>query len=285
MRSALRVRMMALRTVRHPGLIVGCVALLACAPTVELPPAPIPPALLRSSRDPAILLARAMAPVLYVQRDEPFALDRVAVVVHPARPIIAYHLLWRHDINGQWLPWAKPSDEEVVWVGYDSLTLAPHDLWTYWHGTILHTPWRTGAQPAVDVQWGKHGSLPHDVIESDLPRTKTLNVFYALAYILIPDIWLGRLSHGGPAGFFHSYARYRDFSIVMDLRDRLDAVFRTDDASSALRTVFGPRYAHKMAWPLAATRLPQVQSLHRATARDTIPDHLVQNDPFGQDDQ
>ena len=244
--------MKALLHCRQSALVSSCLGILACAPKVTLPPAPLQPAALRSSRDSAILLARALAPVLYVQRDEPFALDRVAVVVHPTRPIIAYHLLWRHDINGQWLPWAKPSDEEVVWVGYDSITAVPRDLWTYWHGTILHTPWAAGVHPAVDVQWGKHGSLPHDVVESDLPRAKTLNVFYALAYVLIPDIWLGRLSHGGPVGFFHSYARYRDFSVVLDLRDRLDAVFRADDASSLLPTVFGPRYAHKTAWPGAA---------------------------------
>jgi hypothetical protein len=195
------------------------------------------------------MLARALAPVLYVQRDEPFALDRVAAVRHPTRPIIAYHLLWRHDINGQWLPWAMPSDEEIVWVGYDPVTTAPRELWTYWHGSILHTPLSADAQPAVDVQWGKHGSLPHRVIESDLPRGKTLNVFYVLGYLFLPDHWLGRISHGGPLGFFHTYARYRDFSIVMDLRDRLDAVFRTEDPSRELPAVFGPRYAHKRAWP------------------------------------
>jgi hypothetical protein len=230
--------------------ICWCLVLLACAPTVQLPPAPLPREALRSARDSSTVLARALAPVLYVQRDEPFPLDRVAAVRHPTRPIIAYHLLWRHDINGQWVPWAVPSDEEVVWVGYDPSTGAPRDLWTYWHGSILHTPWSADAQPAVDVQWGKHGSLPHGVIESDLPRAKTLNVFYVLEYFFLPDIWLGRISHGGPLGFFHSYARYRDFSIVMDLRDRLDAVFCVEDPSRVLPTVFGRRYAHKRPWPL-----------------------------------
>jgi hypothetical protein len=210
---------------------------------------PLPREALRSACDSSIVLARALAPVLFVQRDEPFSLDRVAAVLHPTRPIIAYHLLWRHDIHGQWLPWAMPSDEEVVWVGYDYSTAEPRDLWAYWHGSILHTPWSADAQPAVDVQWGKHGSLPHGVIESDLPRCKTLNVFYVLEYFLLPDIWLGRMSHGGPLGFFHSYARYRDFSIVIDLRDRLDAVFRTEDPSQVLPAVFGPRYPHKRAWP------------------------------------
>src|ERR1700719_3938927 len=79
--------------------------------------------------------AKSLAPVLYLQRDGPFPLDRVVAVVHPTEPVIAYHLLWRHDVNGQWLPWAKPSDEEVAYVGYDPGTHAPTEIWTYWHGT------------------------------------------------------------------------------------------------------------------------------------------------------
>ena len=197
----------------------------------------------------AVALARALAPVLYVQRDEHFPLERVVAVVHPSLPLIAYHLDWKWDVNGQWVPWARSSDAEEIWVGYDSTTHAPTDLWTYWHGTVLHTSWRNKGQPAISVQWGKHGSLPHGVIESDLPRTSTLNVMYAMSYALLPDIWLGKLGHGGPWGFFHGYARYRDFSRVVPLDQRLSAVVRTADARAALRAVFGKRYAGKASWP------------------------------------
>jgi hypothetical protein len=238
---------------RPQALSIGwCLLLLACAPRVQLPPIPLPRDVLLSTCDSSVVLARALAPVLHVQRDEPFELDRVVAVVHPTRPIIAYHLLWRHDIHGQWLPWAKPSDEEIVWVGYDPSTGAPRELWTYWHGNILHTPWSPDVRPAIDVQWGKHGSLPHGIIESDLPRFKTLNVFYLLEHLLIPDIVLGRVSHGGPIGFFHGYDRYRDFSHVIDLHDRLDAVFSSEEPSRELPAVFGPRYSHKRPWPLEA---------------------------------
>lgn len=194
-------------------------------------------------------IARSLAPVLYVQRDEPFRLLRVVAVLHPTRPIIAYHLLWSHDVNGQWMPWTKPSDEEVVWVGYDPETLAPTTLWTYWHGTILSTDWRNRGQAAIDVQWGKHGSLPHGVIESDLPRLKTLNDFYAVEFLLLPDIWLGKIAHGGPWGFFHSYRRYRDYSQVMALDDRLDGVLRTEDPREGLHALFGSIYSNKTWWP------------------------------------
>jgi D-aminopeptidase len=47
-------------------------------------------------------------------------------------------LVWKWDVNGQWMPWTKSSDEEEVWVRYDSPSGIVTDLWTYWHGTILH---------------------------------------------------------------------------------------------------------------------------------------------------
>ncbi len=232
---------------RTLALIGFAVVSSACGRHVQLPPVPVAPPGVADSVD--WQLARTLAPVLYVQRDEPFPLLRVVAVVNPARPIIAYHLLWSHDVNGQWMPWTKPSDEEEVWVGYDRETGSATELWTYWHGTILSTDWRGKGQPAIDVQWGKHGSLPHRVIESDLPRTKTLNAFYVAEYVLLPDIWLGKIAHGGPWGFFHSYGRYREFSRVTPLATRLDAVLHTEDARPGLHAIFGTIYSNKRWWP------------------------------------
>jgi hypothetical protein len=194
------------------------------------------------------MLARALSPLLYLQRDEWFPLERAVAVLHPTLPIIAYHLLWRDDVNGSWIPFTVPTDEEVVWVGYDS-TLAPTDLWTYWHGTLLHTDWRDRGQVGVDVQWGKHGSLPHGIVASDLPRMKTLNAFYAFTWIGLPDIWLGDLTRRGPLCFCHGFARYRDFSRPMFTGNRLDAVVRSVDAREALAAVFGRPYSRKVPWP------------------------------------
>ena len=228
-------------------IVIGALLLMSCGRHIQLPPIPSSPPGVADSVDQR--LAQKLAPVLYVQRDEPFPLLRVVAVLHRDRPIIAYHLLWSHDVNGQWMPWTKPSDEEEIWVGYDEETGLPTKLWTYWHGTILSTDWRGKGQPAIDVQWGKHGSLPHRVIESDLPRTKSLNAFYLGEYFLLPDIWLSKIAHGGPWGFFHSYARYRDFSRVIPLGPRLDAVVRTDDARPALHALFGMIYSNKRWWP------------------------------------
>ena len=223
------------------------VLVMACGRQLQLPPVPVTMPAAADSADQA--LARSLAPVLYVQRDEPFPLVRTVAVLNPSRPIIAYHLLWSHDVNGQWMPWTKPSDEEEVWVGYDSTTHVPTTLWTYWHGTILRSDWRDKGQPAIDIQWGKHGSLPHGVIESDLPPLKSLNAFYMSEYLLLPDIWLGKLAHGGPWGFFHSYRRYRDFSMQLPLGVKLDAIVRAEDARPALHAVFGSIYSNKRWWP------------------------------------
>ena len=220
--------------------------LTGCGPRAHIPLGPANlPGLLAPS-DSGAQLARSLAPVLYLQRDETFPLSRAVAVLHPQKRIIAYHLMWRDDVNGSWIPFTVPTDQEVVWVGYDS-TLAPTDVWTYWHGPILHTKWPK-TQVAIDVQWGKHGSLPRGIRESDLPKPRTLNFFYASTIFLLPDIWLGDLTRKGPLGFFHSYRRYRDFSRPLLLATHLDAVTRAVDPDKVLQAVFG-KYSHKPAWP------------------------------------
>ena len=222
--------------------------LVACGPRAHIPPVPrrIPSALDRA--DSGAILARSIAPLLYVQNDEWFPLERVVAVLHPTRPIVAYHLLWKDDVNGSWIPFTVPTDEEVIWVGYDG-SGAPTDLWTYWHGTRLHADWRDRGQVAIDVQWGKHGSLPHRIIESDLPGSKSLNLFYAFTWISLPDIWLGDLTRRGPFCFCHGYGQYREFSKLLPLADRIDAVVRAEDARDALAEVFGKPYSRKTPWP------------------------------------
>ena len=234
---------------------LGLCLVSACGPHAHIPPRPalVPAAL--DQADGAAQLARKLAPLLYLQRDEWFPLSRAVAVVHPTRRVIAYHLLWRDDIHGSWIPFTVPTDEEIVWVGYDS-SGAPTDLWTFWHGDILHTNWRERGTPAIDVQWGKHGSLPRGVIESDLPRLRTLNAFYLFHFIGLPDILLGKLTRPGPSGFFHSYARYRDYSRLLVLRDSLDVVVRTADPRESLTAVFGKPYSNKRQWPDTAVRTP-----------------------------
>jgi hypothetical protein len=258
-----------LRPLTRPRVLAPvalCTALLAgCGPRAHIPPRPVSGIQLSGALTPddrAAKLARALAPLLYLTRDEWFPLERAVAVVHPQERIIAYHLLWRDDVHGSWIPFTVPTDQEIVWVGYDS-TYAPTELWTYWHGTILHTNWRDKGQPTIDVQWGKHGSLPHGIIESDLPGTKTLNGFYLTAWLALPDIWLSRLTRKGPLCFCHGYARYRDYSRPLFLSDRLDAVVMLQDPTRVLQEVFGKKFSRKRAWPLDTARKDE-----RATMSD-----------------
>jgi hypothetical protein len=233
-----------MRAVVYAGLGMLC----ACGPRAHVPSRPIVVPGTLSKADSSSRLAHTLAPLLYIQRDEWFPLIRAVAVVHPTRPIIAYHLLWKDDVHGAWIPFTVPTDEEIVWVGFDP-SGAPTDLWTYWHGKILHADWRGRGTPAVDVQWGKHGLLPHGIIESDLPRFRTLNAFYAFAHLGLPDILLGRVTRPGPSGFPHSYRRYREYSRVIMLGDSLDAVIRTSTPDAALAAVFGTPYSSKPPWP------------------------------------
>jgi hypothetical protein len=226
--------------------VVLCLS-LACGPHAHIPlrPANLPGAL--ALTDSGAVLAQRLAPVLYLQRDETFPLERVVAVLHPSRHLIAYHLLWRDDVHGAWIPFTVPTDEEVLWVGYD-LSGAPTDVWTYWHGRILHTPWQK-SQVRIDVQWGKHGSLPRNVVQSDLPKPQTLNFFYAMTIFGEPDILLGDISRKGPLCFCHGYTRYREFTRPIELGGRLDAIVRTEDPRPILREVFGSNYSNKHWWP------------------------------------
>jgi len=230
---------------------MAVLALLAsssgCGPRAHIPLRPIELRAALAQTDSGAILARSLAPILYLQRDERFPLSRAVAVLHPSQPIIAYHLLWRDDVNGSWIPFTVPTDQEVVWVGYDS-TGAPTDVWTYWHGTILHTAWPR-SRVAINVQWGKHGSLPRGVLESDLPKTKSLNFFFAATRFLIPDMLLSRAMRGGPATFPYDYRRYRDFSRELPLTDRLDAIVRTENPHRVLQAVFGSKYSRKPNWP------------------------------------
>jgi hypothetical protein len=205
-----------------------------------------------AATDSAAQLARQLAPTLYLQRDESFPLTRTVAVLHPTRRVIAYYVTYEHDVAARWSPLSQGPDEEEFWVGYDT-TRAPTDLWTYWHGTILHADWRGKGQLGVDVQWGKHGSIPRGTRPDALPRGKSLQLFYAMTYAL-PDLVFGRLSSRGPLCFCRSFARYLEFTRPVMLGSRLTAIGRTADPDSLLTAVFGKRYAHKPYWPWEGRR-------------------------------
>lgn len=225
-----------------------CVASLpGCGPRANIPPIPVSLERALAPLDSVAVLARQLAPVLYVTPAEKFPLVRVVAVVHPSLRLIAYNLLWADDIHGSWIPFTVPTDQEVVWVGYDE-TKAPTDVWTYWHGFFLHTRWPK-KQVAINVQWGKHGSMPRGMNINDLPPSHSLKLFYGATMVLLPDIWLGDLTRRGPLCFCHTYGSYLDYSIPILLNDRIDFVVRQANPDAELRAVFG-HYSRKPFWPL-----------------------------------
>jgi hypothetical protein len=110
-------------------------------------------------------LVKRFAPRIFVPHGEFFPLKDFAAILHPHKPLIAYHLFWEDDID---FPEDNdPCDHEVIWVEYapDRQTLTR--LWTYFHGQILDggaaavLEARAHRQrPRINVQWGKHGSMP-----------------------------------------------------------------------------------------------------------------------------
>ena len=87
-------------------------------------------------------------------------------VLHPTERLIAYHLFWEDDID--FPDDNDPCDHEVVWVQFARDGRSIERFWTYFHGRILEggeaalrDAREHGMRPRVNVQWGKHGSMPH----------------------------------------------------------------------------------------------------------------------------
>jgi hypothetical protein len=110
-------------------------------------------------------LVRRFAPRLYTTPTEFFGLRDAAAIVHPDRRLIAYHLFWDDDID--FPEDDDPSDHEVIWVAYAPGGKDIEQVYAYFHGRILAGTADTlkdaranGGRPRIQVQWGKHGSIP-----------------------------------------------------------------------------------------------------------------------------
>ena len=102
---------------------------------------------------------------MFTTPDEIFPLKDAAAVLHPSERLIAYHLFWEDDID--FPDDNDPCDHEVVWVQFSPDRQSVERFWTYFHGRILAAgedalgDARAHAmRPRVNVQWGKHGSMP-----------------------------------------------------------------------------------------------------------------------------
>ena len=184
-------------------------------------------------------LARHFLPRLFTTTSEPFRLQDFAVILHPSRRLIAYHLFWEDDID---FPEDNdPCDHEVLWVEYaeDQKTIA--GISTYFHGRIL----RGGSEaiqeakahagrPRINVQWGKHGSLllgweklPIVAVEDDaekkfypVGRPITLLDYNRGTYEKLTKEGRRLLEHplgrGWPKKFVGSWQDFTNFSVLVD---------------------------------------------------------------------
>jgi hypothetical protein len=110
-------------------------------------------------------LVKRFAPRLFVTNSEFFPLKDFAVILHPHKRLIAYHLFWDDDID---FPEDNdPCDHELIWVEFAADRKTLTRVWTYFHGQILdggteavEEARRHAMRPRINVQWGKHGSMP-----------------------------------------------------------------------------------------------------------------------------
>jgi hypothetical protein len=110
-------------------------------------------------------MVRRFAPRIYVPPTEFFPLKDFAVILHPRKRLIAYHLFWADDID---FPEDNdPCDHELIWVEYAEDRQSLKRVWTYFHGQILdggkeavEEARQHRMRPRINVQWGKHGSMP-----------------------------------------------------------------------------------------------------------------------------
>jgi hypothetical protein len=109
-------------------------------------------------------LVRRFAPRVYVTASEFFALKDFAVILHPTERVIAYHFFWEDDID---FPEDNdPCDHELIWfVTRPTRCLSKNTDLLSWAGAeggeaALSDARNNRMRPRVNVQWGKHGSMP-----------------------------------------------------------------------------------------------------------------------------
>ena len=218
------------------------------------------------------------APRVFTVPDEVFPLEDAAAVLHPTERLIAYHLFWEDDID---FPEDNdPCDHEVVWVQFSQDRRTLERFWTYFHGRILdgggdaiRDAAQHGMRPRVNVQWGKHGSLP--VAWESMPIMPDTGDLERAYYGVGKAITLAEYNRGTwqklhsegrrlrshpmarrlgwPETFTGDWSRFTDFSREVDLRAAIGkpgliAVSRWNSAVIA-RQFLPYNFRPKTEWP------------------------------------
>jgi hypothetical protein len=202
-------------------------------------------------------LVMKFAPRLHNVPNEFFPLKDIAVILHPEKPIIAYHLFWEDDLG---FPSDNdPCDHEVVWVEFDPVTQKVVRVSTYWHGRIVSTDDANEdanaheGRPWIGVEWGFHGSIPWRAVGSvkvidDILRDHWNNAQRG-AKSRPPD----PLARGWPTEYAGDFTAFTTFSVPNDpramLRER-DLIYVSRWANATLnRYCLRYNFAAKTEWP------------------------------------
>lgn len=196
-----------------------------------------------------------LAPELVLHRTEPFRLRDVAVVIHPERPWIGYHLFWEDDLD---FPEDNdPCDHEVIWVEFDRATDQVVAVHTYFHGTILTQP-LSGTRARVAIEWGKHGSLPLDPAGRLTDPPASLRNHWKRLHDSGRRLATHPLGRGWPTRFDGDFDDYARFDLPLDLRERLtdsNRIVRSRWPNAVLDQHLLPyNFAAKISWPVGAER-------------------------------
>ncbi len=197
-------------------------------------------------------LAKEFAPNLHINKNEFFRLERLYVVIHSEKPIIAYHLFWGDDID--FPDEGQPNDHEIIWVQYNNDRSRAVCVWTYWHGKILKKSFPKESNiknPNIYIQWGKHGSLPPNWNKGFSFRPKMEIYFNYLLCKYIHRHNRSSVSKTWPRRFDGDYKDYLAFDDTLELSSIIleEKVLICVNANEQIHSFYKENFSYKTEWP------------------------------------